>query len=152
MASTSTRQATGRRCRCTSPCGAKRRASLRSCSKRAPGRSATPHAGPFRFHFWSVAACRTPKKRSSAGRWSGDKAGNDVAVDVGEAEVATGVAVGQLRVVEAEQAQDRGVQVVDVDRILHRLEAELVGGAVDLAALDAPAGHPHCKAVVVVVT
>ena len=35
---------------------------------------------------------------------------------VGQAEVAAGVAVGQLLVVEAQQVQDRRVQVVDVDR------------------------------------
>ena len=57
-----------------------------------------------------------------------------LAVDVGQAEVAAGVAVGELLVVEAEQVQDRGVQVVDVDLVLDGGEAELVGGAVDVAA------------------
>ena len=70
---------------------------------------------------------------------------------VGQAEVAAGVAVGELFVVEAQQVQDRGVQVVDVDLVLDRLEAELVGRAVDVAALDAAAGQPHGEAVVVVV-
>ena len=36
--------------------------------------------------------------------------------DVGQPLVAAAVAEGQPRVVEAEQVQDRGVQVVDVDR------------------------------------
>ena len=53
---------------------------------------------------------------------------------VGQAEVAAGVAVGEPGVVEAEQVQDRGVQVVDVDRLLDGLVAEFVGGAVDVAA------------------
>ena len=52
-------------------------------------------------------------------------------VHVGQAEVAAGVAVGQLLVVEAEQVQDRGVQVVDVDLVLDRVVAVVVGGAVD---------------------
>ncbi len=39
-----------------------------------------------------------------------------MAVDVGQAEVAAGVAVGELLVVEAQQVQHRGVQVVDVHR------------------------------------
>ena len=43
------------------------------------------------------------------------------------------------------------MEVVDVDRVLDGLEAELVGGAVDVAALDAAAGQPHGEAVVVVV-
>ena len=34
--------------------------------------------------------------------------------------VAAGVAVRQLRVVQAHQVQDRGVEVVDVDRLLGR--------------------------------
>ena len=42
---------------------------------------------------------------------------DDVAVDVRQTEVAAGVPVGELRVVEAEQVQDRGVEVVDVDRV-----------------------------------
>ena len=48
-------------------------------------------------------------------------------MDVGEAEVAALEAVGQLRVVEAEQVQDRRLQVVDVDLVLDGGEAELVG-------------------------
>ena len=65
--------------------------------------------------------------------------------DVGQAEVAALKAVRQLQVVQAEQVQDRGVQVVDVDRVFHRRPADLVGLAVDLAALDAAAGHQHAE-------
>ena len=54
-----------------------------------------------------------------------------LAVDVGQAEVAAGVAVGELGVVEAEQVQDRGVQVVDVDLVLDGVVAVVVGLAVD---------------------
>ena len=49
---------------------------------------------------------------------------------VGQAVVAALEAVGQLRVVEAEQVQDRGLQVVDVDLVLGDAEAEFVGLAV----------------------
>ena len=73
------------------------------------------------------------------------------AVDVGQAEIAAGVAVGELFVVEAQQVQDRRVQIVDVDVVLDGREAELVGGAVDVAALHAAAGQPHREAVVIVV-
>ncbi len=71
--------------------------------------------------------------------------------DVGQAEVAAVEAVGQLRVVEAHQVQDRGVDVVDVDSVLDGLVAELVGGSVLDAALDAAAGHPGGEGVRVVV-
>ena len=53
--------------------------------------------------------------------------------------------------VEAEQVQDRGVDVGDVVPVLHGVEAELVGRAVDDAPLDAAAGHPDREAVIVVV-
>ena len=48
---------------------------------------------------------------------------------VGQALVAAGVAEGQLLVIEAQQVQDRRVEVVDDDRVLHRVQAELVGRA-----------------------
>ena len=70
---------------------------------------------------------------------------------VREAVVATGVMEGELLVIEAEEAQDGGVQVVHVDDVGRRLEAELVGGSMDMAGLHAAAGHPHGEAVVVVV-
>ena len=74
-----------------------------------------------------------------------------LAVDVGQAEVAAGVAVGEAGVVEAEEVEHGGVQVVDVDRLVRGGEAEFVGAAVDLAPLDATAGEPAGEAVVVVV-
>ncbi|KAJ3049450.1 hypothetical protein HK102_012501, partial [Quaeritorhiza haematococci] len=48
-----------------------------------------------------------------------------VAVHVGQAEVAAGVAVGEPGVVEAEEVEDRGVEVVDVDDVLDGLVAEV---------------------------
>ena len=43
------------------------------------------------------------------------------------------------------------MQVVDVDAVLDGAQADVVGGADDLAALDAAAGQPHREAVRVVV-
>ena len=60
---------------------------------------------------------------------------HNLAVHVGQAEVSAGVAVGEPGVVEAQQVQDRGVQVVDVDGFLDGPVAELVGGAVDRGRL-----------------
>src|SRR5262249_6930000 len=65
-----------------------------------------------------------------------------VAGDVGQAEVAALVAVGQAAVVQAEQVQQRGVEVVDVDGVAGDAPADVVGGAVDVAAADAAAGQP----------
>ena len=70
---------------------------------------------------------------------------------VGQPEVAALEAVGQPLVVDAEQVQHRGVQVVDVDDVLDGVVAELVGRAVGDAALDAAAGQPDREALDVVV-
>src|SRR5262249_24781776 len=82
---------------------------------------------------------------------SGDDVVDDFAVDVSQAEVAAGISVGELLVIEAEQPEDRGVQVVDVDLALDGLEADVVGRTVDMPALDAAAGQPHREAVMIVV-
>ena len=44
---------------------------------------------------------------------------------VGQPEIAALEAVGQLRVVEAEQVQDGGVEIVDVDSVGGGVDAEL---------------------------
>ena len=54
------------------------------------------------------------------GRESGEQFLNDVPVHVGQPEVAALEAVGQPLVVEAQQVQERGVQIVDVDAICRR--------------------------------
>ena len=58
-----------------------------------------------------------------------------VAVDVGEAEVAALEAVGELRVVEAEQMQDRGLEVVHMHFVPGDVEELLEQGA-DLLRRD----------------
>ena len=75
----------------------------------------------------------------------------DVAENVGEAEIAARVAVGEFLVVEAHQVQNRCVQVVYVYGLFNSFEAEFVGCAVHVAATNAAAREPHGKAVVVVV-
>ena len=70
---------------------------------------------------------------------------------VGQAEVAAGVAEGQLFVIHAQQVQQGGVEVVDVHAVLRRLEAEVVGLAVAHAAARAAAGQEHAETVRVVV-
>ena len=74
-----------------------------------------------------------------------------MAFDVGQAKIAAGVAVRELLVVEAQEMENRGVQVVDVDAVFDRFEAELVGRAVDISAADAAASHPHRESVVIMV-
>ena len=51
-----------------------------------------------------------------------DEAVDNVAVDVGEAEVAAAVAVGEALVIEAEEVEHGGLQIVDVDAVLDGFE------------------------------
>ena len=74
---------------------------------------------------------------------------HDVAVDVGQAEVAAVVAEGEPFVIQAQQVQDGGVEIVMRDPVLDGVHAEFVGGAVGDPCLDAAARHPHGEAVVV---
>ena len=52
----------------------------------------------------------------------------------------------QVAIVQAQQVQNGGVEIVDAHAILHGLESDVVGGAVDGAALGAAAGHPDAEA------
>ena len=72
-------------------------------------------------------------------------------MDVGETEVAAAVAIGQTLVVEAHQVENGGVQIVDVNASFDGVVAEVVGGAVDVAALDAAARQPHREAVAMMI-
>src|SRR5258708_22587227 len=76
---------------------------------------------------------------------------DDVAFDVGEAEIAAGVAVGEARVVEAHERQHRRVQFGNVHLRFDGGESEFVGRPVNVTALDAAAGQPHRETIVVVV-
>src|SRR5215204_674469 len=40
----------------------------------------------------------------------------------------------------------RGVKIVDAHSILHGFVSHIIGGAVDVAALDASTRHPHAEA------
>ena len=72
-------------------------------------------------------------------------------MDIGEAEVAAAVAVGELFVIETEEVEQGGLEVVHVDAVLHGAEAEVVSGAVGLTAAHPGPGQPDGEAVVVVI-
>ena len=60
-----------------------------------------------------------------------------------QSEVAASIAIGQFLVIETEQVQYGGVQIVDVNLVLDGREAELIGRAVNVSALDAATSKPH---------
>src|SRR5688572_3827709 len=72
-------------------------------------------------------------------------------MNVGQAEVAAAVAVGQFLVLQSQKIKQGRVQVVDVDLVLGGEEAVVVGSAVAEAALHPAAGQPHREALRVVV-
>ncbi len=70
---------------------------------------------------------------------------------VGQAEFAASVAIRELFMVIADQFHDRGMQIVDMDLVFNGTETEFVRCAVDIAAANSTAGHPHREAPVIVV-
>jgi hypothetical protein len=75
----------------------------------------------------------------------------DLAVDVGQAEVASSMMVGQFFVIESHQVEHRGVQIVHMYGVLDSAVAEIVGCSVSHPASNTAAGHPDGVTVVVVV-
>lgn len=80
---------------------------------------------------------------SLAGKASGEQPLNHLAMHVGEAEVATLEAVGELGVVHAEEVEDGGVEVVNGHGIAGDVPGEVIGLAIGEAAFDAATGHPQ---------
>ena len=68
-------------------------------------------------------------------------------MNVGQAEVAPGVTVGECFVIEAEQMQNGRVEVVNMYLVLHCLKPELVRGSINGPALDPSSCHPHGETV-----
>ena len=62
---------------------------------------------------------------------------------VGQPEVAALEAVGQLCVVYAKAVQQRGLEIVNVDRVFGDVVAVVVGCAMHESGLDAAASHPN---------
>jgi len=65
---------------------------------------------------------------------------DDAAMHVGQSEISASMAVGKFFVVEAHQVEDRGVEIMDVDRFLGGFPAEFVGGAVYVPAFHTTTG------------
>src|ERR1051325_6685377 len=70
---------------------------------------------------------------------------------VSEPKITPGVAEGKLLVIETQQPEDGGMQVMNVDLIFDGLETKLIRRAVDVAAPHAPAGQPHAEPIMIMV-
>ena len=87
-----------------------------------------------------------PRRSWSAGHFfggvgSGQDAFDDGSVDVGEAEVSSLKAVGEAFVIETEEVEDGGLEVMDVDLVGGYAEPEFVGFSVAKSFFHAAAGE-----------
>lgn len=71
-----------------------------------------------------------------------DKVPNDGAMDVGQAVVSAGVAVGEMLVVEAQQVQDGRVKVMNVDAVSSDGDSEFVRRTMHDSAFRSSTGQP----------
>ena len=71
---------------------------------------------------------------------------NDVSGDVRESIVAATMAVGKLLMVQAHQVQDRSVQVVDMNFVLHGAKSEVIGCPVSCSTSHTSTCHPDGEA------
>src|SRR5438093_1004454 len=90
-----------------------------------------------------LPAVKRRKRNLRSGTISGQHLADDLPVNIGETEVAALEAEGQPGVLEAQQMQEGGVDVVDMTTVLYGIEAEFVGLAHGAAGLHAAAGKPH---------
>ena len=72
-------------------------------------------------------------------------------MNVGEAEIATTEAKGELHVIDPQQVQHGGMNIVDMHRILGRKVTKIVRHAVGGPGFDAATCHPHRKTVRMVI-
>ena len=76
---------------------------------------------------------------------------NNMPVHVSQTKITTGHAIGQSLVIEAQQVQHRGVQVMHRNRLLDRSISEVVGRSVGVSAANPGTGQPAREAIVVVI-
>ena len=74
-----------------------------------------------------------------------------MAFDIGEAEVAALVAIGEFLVIDPEEMKEGGLEIVDADRVAGDAVSELIGFPMDVAGFEATAGGPDGVALAEVV-
>ena len=110
-----------------------------------PFRAGKPHAREIaRFpgvtRGWHVPALSGPNPKRATSKLAlqacadayslGEDLVDDLAVDVGQPEIAAGVAIDQAGVVDPHEVQDRGMIIMNMHGVGHDLDAVLIGGAV----------------------
>lgn len=77
---------------------------------------------------------------------------DDPPCDISEAEIAPGIAVREPFVVDAQQVQNGGMEIVDVNAVMHGSETKVIGLSVRDAPFDTAPGKPRGEAEVIVVS
>ena len=72
-------------------------------------------------------------------------------MDVCQAEVTAGVAIGELLVVKSELVEDGGMEVMEMGSVLHGRNPIFIGRTKSEPTLDSSSCHPEGKSLVVVV-
>lgn len=67
---------------------------------------------------------------------------NNFTVNIRQSIVTSAMAVSKPGVIDAEEMENGGVEVVDMDAVLRNFRADFVGAAVSLAGLDSSAREP----------
>ena len=70
---------------------------------------------------------------------------------ISQPEITARMAVGEFFMIDAQQVQKRGVDIVDMHLVTLGIEAVVIGGTKAEATFNSTAGQPHRKAMVVVV-
>src|SRR5262245_53289113 len=103
------------------------------------------HGHCFEWPCPTVVPMPTPSR--GHGTLLSENASQDIPGDVGEAEIAAGITIGDALVVEAQQMQDRGVVIVNMAGLGDNFHAVLVRFTVDYAATYAAAAEQRAERV-----
>ena len=76
---------------------------------------------------------------------------NHLSMHIRQPEVPSRMAESQLLMIEAEQLENRGVQIVNVNLLLRCGETKFIRRAMHVTAAHAASSHPHREPVMIVV-
>ena len=74
---------------------------------------------------------------------SGEPILDHIAGDVGQPEVASLKAVGELFVIQTKTVKHGGVQIIGMNRFFNHIPADFIGFAVDMPAFKTAPRHEH---------
>ena len=73
----------------------------------------------------------------------GENLPNNMSVDVSQSKISATVTIGQPFMIDAQQMQNRRLQIVNVDRSLHDSVTKIIRATVNMPSLDSTTCEPH---------